>query len=245
VLLSLGLLNPLTAFQESDLIGKIIVVVLLCYSILTWSRMASKWSYFNRALADTRRFLYAFDRDASPLRVFLGHDKFTQSPLYAVYDKSCRRLVEELSPDGVRADSLFKIETGALGRRLSETQWEVVHKAIDRHVLDQALELQASMGPLANAATLAPFLGLLGTVWGVMEAFHAMALKGVPTLAEIAPGISSALLTTVMGLLVAIPAAWGHGILTERQRSLLVQLDNFAAEFGVEIKRHYHPHAQS
>jgi biopolymer transport protein TolQ len=95
------------------------------------------------------------------------------------------------------------------------------------------------MGLLATAVSSAPFLGLLGTVWGVMDAFGGMAVKGSATLSAVAPGISAALLTTVVGLLVALPSAIGYNLLTNQIRRLTVQMDNFAQEFDSAVRRAY------
>ena len=95
------------------------------------------------------------------------------------------------------------------------------------------------MGYLATAVSMSPMLGLLGTVWGVMESFIAMAQKGMVNLQAIAPGIAGALLTTVIGLLVAIPSAIGYNMLASRVRTLSVQMDNFADEFMAEVQRQF------
>ena len=95
------------------------------------------------------------------------------------------------------------------------------------------------MGTVANAVSTCPFLGLLGTVWGVMDAFGGMAVSGAATLSAVAPGISGALLTTIVGLLVAIPSAIGYNVLTNRIRKLHVQMDNFAQEFMSAVQRAY------
>ena len=101
---------------------------------------------------------------------------------------------------------------GAVGserRCLHEVQLSGIRNVAERTMADQALLLENSMGLLATAASTAPFLGLLGTVWGVMEAFGGMAVTGTAMLSAVAPGISGALLTTVIGLLVALPSAVG------------------------------------
>ena len=126
--------------------------------------------------------------------------------------------------------------TGALTR----LQLEAVQNLTQRNVADQALLLENHMGLLATAVSASPFLGLLGTVWGVMEAFGSMAVKGSATLSAVAPGISAALLTTVVGLLVALPSAVGYNLLTNMIRSLTVQTDNFAQEFESSIRRAFY-----
>jgi biopolymer transport protein ExbB/TolQ len=92
---------------------------------------------------------------------------------------------------------------------------------------------------LSSAVSGAPFLGLLGTVWGVMDAFAGIAQAGNANLAAMAPGISGSLITTIIGLLVAIPAMFGYNFLVTSVRSMLVQADNFAAELSSEIEHRY------
>jgi biopolymer transport protein TolQ len=98
------------------------------------------------------------------------------------------------------------------------------------------------MGLLATATSAAPLLGLLGTVWGVMDAFGGMVIAGAAMLSSVAPGISGALLTTVVGLVIAIPSTIGYNILSDRIRRLAVVMDNFAQELVHEIDRHYIEH---
>ena len=122
---------------------------------------------------------------------------------------------------------------------LNHLQMEGVRNAVERTVADQVLVLEGRMSILATAVTASPFLGLLGTVWGVMAAFGGMATSGSAQLSAVAPGIAGALLTTVVGLLVALPSAIGYNILTARIRTLHVETDNFAQEFIAEVQRHY------
>jgi biopolymer transport protein ExbB/TolQ len=95
---------------------------------------------------------------------------------------------------------------------------------------------------LSTAVSGAPFLGLLGTVWGVMDAFGGIARAGTPNLAAMAPGVSGALITTVIGLLVAIPAMFGYNFLVVSLRTVTVQAENFAAELASEIEHRYVEH---
>jgi biopolymer transport protein TolQ len=108
-------------------------------------------------------------------------------------------------------------------------------------VADQAILLEKRMGLLATAASAAPFLGLLGTVMGVMTAFSSMASSGPALLSDVAPGISGALLTTVVGLVVALPSSIGYNILSDRIRCITVMMDNFAQEFIGDLERIHIP----
>jgi biopolymer transport protein TolQ len=127
----------------------------------------------------------------------------------------------------------------ATGRGLDPYQVGAVRNAAERTLAAQVLLLENSITFLATAASTAPFLGLLGTVWGVMDAFAGMAVTGKPMLSEVAPGISGALLTTVVGLLVALPSSMGYNMLGDRVRRLSVEMDNFAQEFLSDVERHF------
>ena len=116
-----------------------------------------------------------------------------------------------------------------------------------REIPTKPLDLVISAGLLAVLAVicyriLAPFLGLLGTVWGVMDAFGGIARAGSANLAAMAPGVSGALITTVVGLLVAIPAMFGYNFLVVSVRSEIVKAENFAAELASEIEHRYVEH---
>ena len=119
----------------------------------------------------------------------------------------------------------------------------VVTTAMERAVGETALKIESQMIVLATAVSGAPFLGLLGTVWGVMETFAGVAEAGKANLAAMAPGVSAALITTVTGLLVAIPAMFGYNYLVTTIRAMIVELDNFAAELASEFEHKYVDHS--
>ena len=116
--------------------------------------------------------------------------------------------------------------------KITPAQMRSVQAAMERAVGESALKLESQMIVLSTAVSGAPFLGLLGTVWGVMDAFAGIAASGNANLAAMAPGISGSLITTIISLLVAIPAMFGYNFLVTTLRSLLVQADNCAAEFS-------------
>jgi biopolymer transport protein ExbB/TolQ len=118
----------------------------------------------------------------------------------------------------------------------------VVQTAMERAVGENALRLESQMILLATAVSGAPFLGLLGTVWGVMDTFSGVATSGSANLTAMAPGVSAALITTVTGLLVAIPAMFGYNFLVTTIRGMIVELDNFAAELSSAFEHRYVDH---
>lgn len=225
------------AFRDSNFLsGQLIVVVLIVASILAWTVMVSKYRELQNAQRSSDRFIAAFRREAHPLAMFLRSQKFPDSPLYRVYEAGCTALGAEVGETG-RAPELLLDEDRIRRIELSSLQVEVIRRVTERTVADQALVLESRMGHLMTAVSASPMLGLLGTVWGVLDAFGAMAVKGMANLSAVAPGISGALLTTVVGLLVALPSSIGYNLLAGRIRTLAVQMDNFSQEFVAEIQR--------
>lgn len=226
------------AFRESSLPGKAIVLLLFVGSIAAWSIMITKGLQLRRAVAQTHDFLKSFRLQRHPIALFLQGVGFEGSPVCAVYRAACKGLGEELDlPTGAGGD---RFGGGAPSTdRLTKRQISAIAGLADRTVAEEALQLERHMNLLATAVSAAPFLGLLGTVWGVMDGFGGMAREGAATLSAVAPGISAALLTTVVGLLVALPSAIGYNLLTNQIRWLTVQMDNFADELNTALQRHY------
>lgn len=228
------------AFRESTFPGKAIVLILVLGSILAWTIMISKWMELRRALRRTGSFISQYRTQPHPVSLYLQQKKFTGSPPYFVYEAACHAIGREL--DLADRAGEFRLDDQAGDSHvLSPGQLDAVTSLADRNVAEQVLSLEANMNLLATAVSSAPFLGLLGTVWGVMDGFGAMAVEGAATLSAVAPGISAALLTTVIGLLVALPSAIGYNILIGKIRTLTVQLETFTDEFSAAVRRAYGP----
>jgi len=217
-MLPIHLGNVMLMFGQSALPGKVIVLILFASSIAAWYVMATKITQLSRARSGSDRFLRLFRDKPNP---FDEGVRIPQSPLNSIYEAGCSAVASEG------------------GNNLTSHQIESVRAVVDRTMADEALLLEDQMGLLATAVSACPFLGLLGTVWGVMDAFGGMAASGAATLSAVAPGIAGALLTTVVGLLVALPSAIGYNLLTSRIRRLAVQMDNFSQEFAITVQLHF------
>jgi len=230
----------LFAFQHSTVPGKAVLAMLLIASILSWTVMWTKLNVIRRANRMTRVFLDRFRSDRQPLRIYESRHRFEGTPLYSVYMAGCRDLTFHLlgSPE---VDETFRARLED-SPKISPAQMRAVTSAMERAVGESALNLESQMILLATAVSGAPFLGLLGTVWGVMDTFGGVAAAGSANLAAMAPGVSAALITTVTGLLVAIPAMFGYNFLVTSIRSTIVQMDNFAAELASEFEHKYVDH---
>lgn len=225
-------LDLLYVWDQATLEGKAIIILLIVFSIVAWSIMATKAVEMRRA----RRLNGYFDAEyRAQKNVFGIFDRRVQvdgCPLYAVYLAGCQELDARLR----RAD-------GSRRSRVSLTDMEHVKRTLEGAVARQALKLESGLILLAIAVSGAPFLGLLGTVWGVMSAFsgvaQATAAGGRADLAAMAPGVAGALITTVAGLLVAIPSMFGYNWLVHNLRVLTVELDNFAQELVSQMETEY------
>lgn len=234
--LKLPLAGILFAFQESNLAGKVIVALLFAGSIFAWSVMAGKVKELRQARIWTGRFIRAYRESASPLQLYLGRERKNAGPAYEVYRSACSCMASALDVGDAEGSPE---EGSAFGAGLDAAQLRSVRGLAERTLTNQVLLMEDNMGLLATATSAAPFLGLLGTVWGVMEAFSGMAVTGSAMLSAVAPGVSGALLTTVVGLLVALPSTIGYNLLSDRIRRLTVETDSFLQELLSDIEARY------
>ena len=228
-------------FDHSSEAGLAICGVLLVLSIVSWSVMLSKQWMLSQTRKANRIFLQAFHNSPHPLAIFQAREHHERSPLYHIYYAASRELAFHLlgtdEPDTVFASRLHS------AGRITASQMHAVEAAMERAMGEAGIRLESKMSAVAMSLSGAPFLGLLGTVWGVMDSFAALAgaTDGVG-LQTMAPGISAALLTTVVGLLVAIPSMFGYNFLVGQIRALIVRLDHFAGEFSSVLDRHFVDH---
>jgi len=209
--------------------AKVIIVVLVFFSIFAWSVMASKAVQMRRAKKLNRLFDAEFRAQTQVMAI---HDRRVQAegcPLFAVYQAGC-----------IELDTRLKTPTG-VGRRqyISLKAMEHVKRTLERAVAQESLRLESGLILLAIAVSGSPFLGLLGTVWGVMSAFSGVAQAGQASLVTMAPGVAAALVTTVAGLLVAIPSMFGYNWLVHHLRVFTVELDNFAQELASRMETEF------
>ena len=232
----------LYAYEKSTLPGKLVLFALFAASVLSWTVMVTKFRMLRRARERKDDFLCAFRADRQPLSLYQAGARFAGAPVFTVYQAGCRELCFQML-GSTEVDETFagRLESAP---RISASQMRMVQTAMERAVGESALRLESQMVLLSTAVSGAPFLGLLGTVWGVMETFGDVAIAGKANLTAMAPGVSAALITTVTGLLVAIPAMFGYNYLVTTLRGMIVELDNFAAELASEFEHKYVDHGE-
>lgn len=213
--------NIFTYFANSNIAGKVIVVCLLCFSLIAWTIMIGKYLDLSRLRNLNLSFESRLNQQRQLLDLNLGSKADSLGP-YAM-------LVEGA------VDAFHRYE-GQGSERSLRVRMGHVENALQRTVAQQTIKYESRMVLLGSIVTGAPFLGLLGTVWGVMDAFGSMALQASATLQNLAPGVSGALLTTVAGLLVAIPSVFGYNFLLTQSKLLITELENFASSLADRIE---------
>ncbi len=222
------------AFSHSDIVGQSIVIFLLFGSVLTWTIMLDKGLALHRAVK-LSEYLISFTRNSRTIFNLYRSAKDNPSPIAQVYMAGVHRLMEFRS---LTHEEVSIMQTqGALPQiKLTDAQISAIQTALEREVADQIMILEKRIGVLGTAVSVSPFFGLFGTVWGIMMAFTAVAAHGSANIGALAPGVSGALLTTVVGLVVAIPSLIGYNLLTVTIRKLTVYMDNFTEEFLAKVK---------
>jgi len=225
------------AYSQSDIVGQGIVWLLFIGSVITWTIMVEKWLTLKRAKALSEKFVKDFRKEQFPLKLWNKNNK-SIDPVSSVYKNGAASLIEFY---GISENECLEYGSEKCPvKKLTTAEIESVRSALERAVSDQILLIEDKIGMLATAVSVSPFCGLFGTVWGVMMAFCGLASQGRADISAIAPGVSGALLTTVVGLLVAIPSLIGYNFLTNTIRKITVYMDNFVEEFMAKIKLEQH-----
>lgn len=227
------------ALEQSHLPGLVVAVILLLLSVVSWSIMFSKLGMVGKAARQNFRFVYAFRRAKTTLAPYEANVSVPGSTIFHVYRAGCRELAYHLL-GSTDPDELSHAQA-RMADEITPDQMDSVRAAMDRSIGEMTLFLEARMNLLATAVSGAPFLGLLGTVWGVMETFGGVASAGAggASLQSMAPGVAAALVTTVIALLVAIPAMFGYNFLINRIRTLILEMHNFSAELSSLLERQF------
>ena len=208
--------------------AKAIIGCLVLFSIIAWSVMIAKIVQMRRAKKLNHFFNSEYRTQKNVLDLFDRRVQAEGCPLFTVYQAGSLEL-----------DARLKTPDGGRKRAVSLKGMEHVKRTLENAVAQESLKLESGLILLAIAVSGAPFLGLLGTVWGVMSTFGHIAQQGVATMAAMAPGVAAALITTVAGLLVAIPSMFAYNWLVHNLRVFTVQLDNFAQELVSKMETEY------
>jgi biopolymer transport protein TolQ len=198
--------------RNSGSIAFAVLIILLIASICSWAIMLSKWSRFGRARRQSQSFLRAFRKSGRLSEIASVAANFRPSPLVSVFN--------EINDE-------YQRQSGGRGTPRNPIALERAAQTASSEALTAMESHMTWLATIANGAT---FVGLFGTVWGIIDAFHGLGTSGAATLRSVAPGISEALITTAAGLAVAIPALVGYNQLTSQLRDFASRMDDFGRE---------------
>jgi len=202
--------------ESSGLVAKTVLVILLVFSVASWTIIFSKWGLFRRARMQSNRFMRMFRKSERLNDVAAVVEQFKPSPLVAVFEGA----YEE-----IRKQSSYPLRISSLQRATQIASSEELSR------------LESRLPWLATCGAVTPFIGLFGTVWGIIDAFHGLGTAGSATLRAVAPGISEALITTAAGLFAAIPAVIAYNMFIQHIREFGARMDDFSLELVNEIER--------
>jgi biopolymer transport protein TolQ len=203
-------------------VAKGVLVVLGLFSIITWALVVEKWWQFRKVRRQTVKFLHAFREGRRFSGVYGTAKRYRESPLAQLYVAG----FQEVSGIPEIADHLLdEVEDGVNGDRL-----ESADRAMRRVATLEVARLERYLPFLATTASACPFIGLFGTVWGIIAAFHGIGQQGSASLAVVAPGISEALIATAAGLGAAIPAVVAYNYFVNRVKHWATEMEGFTLD---------------
>lgn len=218
------------AFEKATTEGKITIGVLFCLSLFSWTIIITKFRQLYLARKWTKKFSAAYGETRDPLEIRRKKAEYPGSPAFALYELGAEELEYQLRNNAVTVRG---------EPRISSSSFEAVKVVLEEAASAEAMALEKGMIVLSTAVAGGPFIGLLGTVWGVMETFAGIARANSASLTAMAPGVAGALIATVVGLLVAIPAMFAYNFMVTTIRAITQELDGFAARFANQIEHGY------
>lgn len=217
--------------QESSTFGVIILLVLVAMSLASWSVIVGKLRQFRKVAAQNESFLHNFKRSRQMDELAGKAKTFKASTTARIYMSG----FNELSSQREAANTFAGL--GADVKPLTTDDLEMVEMDMEREMTDQLSYLERQVVYLATTASSAPFLGLLGTVVGIMDSFWSIGERGSASLAVVAPGIAEALLATIVGLGAAIPAVIAYNWANNRIKAFRDHSESFILDFMVRVRK--------
>ena len=228
-----GELDLIEMLQSASSVGLATLSLLCLFSILSWGIMLLKFFSLRRAYFQTRKFLQIFWTSEKMETIYNEAERLDGSPVAHVFKagyiefRKSRKQKNENQED--RTAQTFA-QMGDL---------ESIERSMRKAINTQLTLMESLVGFLATTASSAPFIGLFGTVWGIMLSFHKIGAMGNASLATVAPGISEALIATAFGLAAAIPSVIGYNYFLQKIKIIDSEMENFSSDFLNILKRHF------
>ena len=218
-------MNFITLILQGSIIVQLVLLILLFFSVFSWAVIFFKRNTLKAATQQSRKFLSVFRQSKNLLEVNEASKKYRASPLASLFRAAYKELAY-----------LTKSETNP---QLTGDHMESINRALIKASNREVAKLEKMMSFLATTGSVTPFIGLFGTVWGIMDAFMEIGEAQTTALDAIAPGIAEALIATAVGLFAAIPAVIAYNHYLGRIKELISEMEDFAIEFLSITERLY------
>jgi biopolymer transport protein TolQ len=240
------------AIKKATPEGKTTMSALLVLSLFSWTIIITKARQLIIAKKWAKKFFAAYEASRDPLEIKRRDESFEGAPAYSLYIRGADELEyhlktypvqvkarADLSSDPSRGHGDTQEFVRTSTTRVSAASFEAVKVVMEQAAAAEAMALEKGMIVLSTAVAGGPFIGLLGTVWGVMETFAGIASAGSASLTAMAPGVAGALICTVIGLLVAIPAMFSYNFMVTTIRAITQELDGFTSIYVNQMEHRY------
>ena len=222
---------------DAGLMVQFVLVLLLFFSVVSWAIILLKFSRIKKVKQDNDLFLEAYMKSSKLSDIFSESKKFRNSSIAEVFQAGYTELGKITKVMRGPTSTKEADDSGAPPPEMKGI--DNVERAMNRACSSEVTKLESALGFLATTGSASPFIGLFGTVWGIMDTFKGIGARGSATLAVVAPGISEALIATAAGLAAAIPAVIFYNYYLTRIKNMAIDMDNFASELLNIIERFY------
>lgn len=228
-MLKSGIIN---SFFHAGPMARVILLILLFFSFVSWAIIIHKLTFLRRMKEETKNFLQSYRKTGrlSELNTICSHHQ--ESALARVIAAGCREYQSQkkfLKRSAWSEDNNFVL--------MPSEMIEPIGRSLERAISEEVMQLEKHLIFLATTGSAGPFIGLFGTVWGIMDAFLGMEAYRSPSIAAVAPGLADALVTTIAGLAAAIPAVIAYNYFVNRNRMITTEIENVCSEFVDRLKQ--------
>ncbi|UCF39462.1 MAG: protein TolQ [Acidobacteriota bacterium] len=219
---------------QSGPVAQAVLLILLFFSVFSWAIIFKKYRIYKEVEQQSVEFHEEFQRRSSLSEIYRECESFPLSPLAGIFKSGYQELTHRVQTAKAKSESSGQVQRQAVFDSINGLQ-----RTLKKAAMSEMLEMERSLNWLATTGSVTPFIGLFGTVVGIINAFQGLGEGGTTTIQAVAPGISEALVATAAGLFAAIPAVIGYNHFVNRLRQFGAEMDDFSAEFLNLIERSF------
>jgi biopolymer transport protein TolQ len=227
----------LSMVLEAGAMVQFVLLLLLVFSVVSWAIILMTFKVLKRVKKDNDGFLDAYMKGSKLSEIFPETKKYPDSTIAEVFRSGYTELIKVTKV--IRESLAGREADSGEGSSVEMNSIDNIERALNRARDSETTKLESALGFLATTGSASPFIGLFGTVWGIMDTFKGIGARGSATLAVVAPGISEALIATAAGLAAAIPAVIFYNYYINRVKAMSQDMDNFSSEMLNIIERYY------